>query len=238
MKASRLAASIALLAFVLTVPQATTAQDKRAAQPTPASTTAAAPVYKPPLRGAPGGRVGGGTRGTGRETSFVLSVLAPDHTGLTASEQPSLYWFISRPTAFPVEISIVDPSATEPLLEAQLPPPIEPGVHRIRLADRGVRLAPGVSYRWFVAIVPDPDRRSKDILAGGAIERADLPETLRGQLAEADKAQIPSLYANAGYWYDALAAISERIDAAPTDAGLRAQRDALLTQVGLPEVRE
>src|SRR5207253_604434 len=136
MKASRLAASIALLAFVLTVPQATTAQDKRAAQPTPASTTAAAPAYKPPLRGAPGGRVGGGTRGTGRETSFVLSVLAPDHTGLTASEQPSLYWFISRPTAFPVEISIVDPSATEPLLEAQLPPPIEPGVHRIRLADR------------------------------------------------------------------------------------------------------
>src|SRR5688572_21778645 len=52
------------------------------------------PVYNPPPRGAPGGRVGGGTRGPGQRDVFVLSVLAPDHSGLTSSEQPSLYWFI------------------------------------------------------------------------------------------------------------------------------------------------
>ena len=35
------------------------------------------PVYNPPSRGAPAGRIGGGTRGG--QNVFVLSVLAPDH---------------------------------------------------------------------------------------------------------------------------------------------------------------
>ena len=52
------------------------------------------PVYQLPTRGAPAGRVGGGTRGD--KNVFVLSVLAPDHSALTTSEQPSLYWFISN----------------------------------------------------------------------------------------------------------------------------------------------
>ena len=48
-------------------------------------------VYKPPKRGAPGGREGAGTRGF-REALPTLAVLAPqDHTGLTAQEQPVLY---------------------------------------------------------------------------------------------------------------------------------------------------
>ena len=53
------------------------------------STSSTVPVYKPPVRGAPGGRVGGGTRGT--DQTFVLSVVAPNHTGLTMQEQPELF---------------------------------------------------------------------------------------------------------------------------------------------------
>src|SRR5713101_569860 len=49
-------------------------------------------IYKPPKRGAPGGREGAGTRGL--RDSLTLAVLAPkDHTGLTAQEQPVLYWY-------------------------------------------------------------------------------------------------------------------------------------------------
>src|SRR5439155_3846323 len=129
----------------------------------PAQTAVTVPTYRPPLRGAPGGRVGGGTRGSGRET-FVLSVLAPDHTGLTVSEQPSLYWFISSPTTLSVEITVVDPRATQPILETRVAPPVQVGVHRIRLGDHGVRLAPGVASRWYVAMVSASDLRSKDIL--------------------------------------------------------------------------
>ena len=50
------------------------AQDtKSGTQPT--TVTAPAPVYKPPLLGAPGGRVGGGTRSGSARDIFVLSAL-------------------------------------------------------------------------------------------------------------------------------------------------------------------
>lgn len=200
-------------------------------------TAAVMPVYKPPLRGAPGGRVGGGTRAPGRAV-FVLTVLAPDHTGLTVREQPSLYWFISSPTSSPVELTVMDPGAIKPILETRIPSPIQPGLHEIRLADHGVRLLPGVAYRWFVAVVPDPDRRSKDILSGGAIERVEPPEGFSAKLARSHKVELPFLYAEAGFWYDALTATSELIETTPNDQGLRRQRASLITQVGLPEIGE
>jgi Domain of Unknown Function (DUF928) len=207
---------------------------------TPLSALAAdanAPVYNPPKRGAPGGRVGGGTRGIQREV-FVLSVLAPDHSGFTTNEQPSLYWFISNATSLPVELTVMDPQGVQPILETRLPVPVTPGVHRIRLADYNVHLAPGAAYRWFVAVVPDADRRSKDIMAGGAIERVEMPEELKAKVAKAAKSDLPSLYGEAGLWYDTVAAISELIDAAPQDQALHKQRTALLSQVGLTGITE
>jgi uncharacterized protein DUF928 len=197
---------------------------------------AGVPVYNPPSRGAPGGRIGGGTRGGGN--IFVLSVLAPDHSGFTTSEQPSLYWFISKPTALPIELTVMDSQGIKPLLETKLPSPAEPGIQRVRLADYNVHLAPGAAYRWFVAVVPDADRRSKDILAGGAIERVDLQEDVKAKLAQASDKEVPFVYAQAGLWYDALKSISDLIDAAPQNQELRNERTALLKQVGLPSTNE
>ena len=91
-------------------------------------------------------------------------------------------------------------------------------------------------YQWFVTLVLDPNQRSKDIIAGGTIERIEFPAALRGKLAQAGKAKAPHIYAEAGLWYDALTAISELIDATPNDTVLRNQRAALLEQVGLPEI--
>jgi uncharacterized protein (UPF0335 family) len=196
-----------------------------------------APVYKPPTRGAPGGRVGGGTRGTQRDV-FVLSVLAPDHSGFTTSEQPSLYWYISAPTSLPVELTVMDPQGVQPILETRLSSAGKAGVQRIRLADYNVRLSPGAAYRWFVAVVPDSDRRSKDIMAGGAIERVETPEELKAKLAQTVNKDAPFVYAEAGMWYDALRAISDLIEAAPQDQELRKQRAAMLAQVGLPTITE
>jgi len=198
---------------------------------------ASVPVYTPPKRGAPGGRVGGGTRGIQREV-FILSVLAPDHSGFTTNEQPSLYWFISSSTSLPVEITVMDPQGVQPILETRLPAPVTAGIHRIRLADYNIRLAPGAAYRWFVSVVPDADRRSKDVMTGGAIERVEMPEGLKAKVAQAAQSDLPSIYAEAGLWYDTVAAISESIEAAPQDQALRKQRTALLAQVGLTAITE
>ena len=187
------------------------------------------PVYKPPLRGAPGGRVGGGTRGTGRE-AFILSVLAPAHTGLTTREQPVLYWFISSASSHPVELTLVDPQKGDPLVELRIEPPVAAGVHRVRLADHGVRLA-SRPYNWYVAVMPDTGRRSKDILAGGSVERVVTRRPRRAKVSQAPKADLPTLYAEAGLWYDAMAAHGELIEQSPRSRPCGTQRSALLRQV-------
>src|SRR4029453_9577021 len=235
MKAHGAVASIlvaGLVAVGITVLPGAAQEPKSGAQ----TTTATAPVYKPPLRGAPSGRVGGGTRSGSARDMFVLSALVPVDSGLTTSEQPVLYWFISNATTLPVEVAISDPRATQPLLETRLPSPVQPGVHRVKLADHGVRLVPGVAYRWSVTVISDVNRRSRDLLAGGVIERVEPPAGLREKLAGVPSDEYPSVYAEAGLWYDALDSISALIDVRPNDTQLRNQRSALLTQVGLPEI--
>jgi hypothetical protein len=193
------------------------------------------PVYKPPLRGAPGGRIGGGTRGVAGE-KLAVSVLAPDDRALTISEQPILYWFISNRTSLPVEVVVMDPGGVAPMLEMSMAPPTQAGVHAIRLADHGIRLAPGVAYRWYVAVVPDAGRRSRDILAGGTVERVVPSPDLSASLSQAGRDERVFLYANAGLWYDALTAIAEMVDEASGDPAPQRQRAALLKQVGLPDI--
>ena len=196
------------------------------------------PVYKPPPRGAPGGRVGGGTRGAPGRDIFVLSVLAPDHTGLTTKEQPSLFWFVSSQTSLTLELTIVDPNATEPLLETRIAAPVARGIHRLRLSDFRVRLAVGVPYQWSVAVVPDPARRSRDILASGTIERIESAGGLEAKVATRGKEDLVSLYAEEGIWYDALETVCDLIEGSPGDTTPRRYRAALLTQAGLPEIAE
>jgi Domain of Unknown Function (DUF928) len=235
----------ALAGLIFMIPLPSVALDDQKGKPSrpvvgPQSQRSAAaaniPVYVPPPRSAPGGRVGGSTRGTGMMP--ILSALAPDHTGLTTQEQPSLFWYLAGATTYPVELTIIDDQTIQPLLERRLSGPIQPGVQRVRLADYGVRFSPGVPYRWSVALVVDPDSRSRDNIAGGTIERIALPKALRAKLDGAGKTNAPSIYAEAGLWYDALTAISDLINAAPHDPALQQQRASLLEQVGLRDIAE
>jgi uncharacterized protein (UPF0335 family) len=75
-------------------------------------------------------------------------------------------------------------------------------------------------------------------MAGGAIERVEMPEGLKAKVAQAPKSDLPSIYAEAGMWYDTVASISDLIEAAPQDQALRQQRTALLAQVGLTGITE
>ncbi len=196
------------------------------------------PVYNPPKRGAPGGRVGGGTRGPGDDLP-TLSVLAPDHIGLTTREQPTLYWYLSKPTTLPVELAIIRSLGVQPLsplLETRIPAPAQAGIQAIRLADHAVKLIPGEQYQWYVTLVVKAERRSKDIVAGGFIERVGPPEAIQAKLDQAGKALVPHVFAETGIWYDAVMTLSEMIEAAPKNVLLRKQRAALLQQVGLPVV--
>jgi len=163
-------------------------------------------------------------------------VLAPGHTGLTVREQPDLYWFASDVVTNPVELTLTLEKGDTPLLEKRLSVPTKAGIQRVRLSDYGIKLIPGERYNWSIALVLDPKRRSKDIIATGAIERVERADMNSESLAAAPTTESFYKFAADGLWYDAVMAISQLIETAPADPALRKHRADLLDQVDLPEV--
>jgi hypothetical protein len=189
-------------------------------------------IYIPPSRGAAKTRVGAATRGP-REDYPKLDVLAPDHVGWTFEEQPTLWWYLSGRADTRIDIAVIDDTSTEPLLLVTVSPPLDGGMQSLRLAEHGLRLEPGRTYQWFVALVPDPARRSNDVIASGAIERREMDDDLGRELASADASRSYAVLAKYGMWYDALDVLSDHIAADPADPELRAARASLLEEVGL-----
>jgi len=189
-------------------------------------------VYKPPGVGQPARTIGGGSRGVAQVIPAVFAI-APDHVGRTASAQPTLFWSIDRvpPEGSHVEFSLIDGDSIDPTLELELPAPDRAGLHRIALGDHGVSLDPGVEYQWSVALVLDPNERSKDVVATGWIDRREPSPDAAASLGRATAAD----YAEAGFFYDALSTLSDEIERDPSNAELRQVRSDLLEQVGLGE---
>lgn len=180
--------------------------------------------------------MGGGARGAGGTDASLLT-LVPEQVALTTKEQPSLFWFQSKPARAKLELTLIEPGKPKPLLTLGSPA-VKPGIHRIRLTNHGVKLAPDVAYKWTVSLVPDPANRSLDTVASGMVKRIQPTKELTQALAAASVADRPALYAQAGIWYDALEAISDEIDANPNDPSLLQERADLLKQVGLPAMEK
>jgi hypothetical protein len=190
--------------------------------------------FKAPLRGAPATRVGGASRGAA--TAMSVDVLAPNQTGYTTHARPTIYWYVSETIKKPVEVTITGTrleDAVKPLLEVTLQPPIRKGIHALRLEDHGVSLKPDVEYQYFVAVVNNYNQRADDVIAGGSIKRVSASADVQAKLKQASPLKAAEVYAESGIWYDAIDALSKEIAANPA---LRAQRAALLEQVGLNDV--
>ena len=201
---------------------------------------AEAQLYKPPLRGAPKSRVGGGTRSWGNELPS-LSALVPNHMGLTMSNQPELYWFLSKDSSHAVAITLNDEESIESLLKVVINPPLKAGIHRIQLAKHNIRLKPGVPYEWGVTLVTGSDDPSRKVVAGGAIQHIGALDRRKRQVNidlknATNQADNWRIYASNGVWYDALAALSAQIYQAPQNATLLQQRATLFSEVNLSEV--
>ena len=174
------------------------------------------PVYVPPRRGAPKTRVGGGTRSTG--SAVQLALLAPEHTGLTGHPSPTLYWWLSQDHEGLFEFVVIAESEVEPVLRLRQQARFSAGIHALDLAAAGLTLEPGVAYRWSVAVIRDEERRARDVVALATMEYV-LDRPVAGDIGA---------LAEAGLWYDALAAAS-----AAQNASDRAE---LLEQVSLDQV--
>jgi hypothetical protein len=219
---------LAAAATALTVRPALAQSDAHA--PVPEQGAGGVPVYKPPLRGAPGGRVGGASRSAvlHRTPLPLVELLAPsDQAGVTAQPAPVLYFFISRPSRWPMQFTISAPGQPTPVIEATIPSATAAGIYPVPTAQYHLRLQPGITYTWSVSVVLDPRAWSHNVVASASLE---FDPTLAPPAVSGGPLQRAAQLAQAGLWYDAVAAAAEA-------AGLDRHRalDALLQQVGLKE---
>jgi hypothetical protein len=175
---------------------------------------------------------GGGAAGTLPE----IRALGPEHVGASMRPSPSLYWFLSAASPVPVEIRVFSDPAAPALAERRIEPPVDAGLHALRLDRSGVRLEPGTTYRFTAALVADAAAPDTDLVSGAAIRYAPPEATPAKALATGPPAELAHRLAAAGYWYDAFDLLTRWVQADPDAERLRDHRASLLEQVGLAGV--
>jgi len=176
-------------------------------------------------------------RSSGDPAAPRLYVLLPEEVSVTTQAQPSLFWYLSKPTDRPVKLSINTPKSTEPVVELQLDGKAIQGIQRLDLSKLRVRLKAGIRYDWVVTLASIPNQSSPNVYAKSVVWRVDAPETLAQRLVNArNRRQRAAIAADEGIWIDALTGISDLIDHNPGDTSLRRDRADLLRQVGFSVV--
>src|SRR5262249_44407076 len=95
----------------------------------------AAPVrFRPQTKDAGSVRVTGGSRGSG-ESQVTLDVLAPDEIGITTQEQPSLFWYQSKPANAKFELTLLQDNKVKPIVQVQIERSTKAGIQRLKLSD-------------------------------------------------------------------------------------------------------
>jgi hypothetical protein len=225
--------ALAIIFAAALVSPGAVAQAPEAQKDQPAAVPDAGVIYKPPLRGAPGGRVGGASRGMIKAAAPLptIELIAPlDHTGQTASATPTLYFFVSQAVALPTQFTISAPLRAAPILEVTIASPPARGLYALRLSDYRAQLDSGTVYAWSVSAIVDAQNWSRNVVASATIQRVMPDATLANAVQAASPARRAGILAGASLWYDAVAAAAEA-----ENLDRHAALDALLTQVGLSE---
>ena len=194
-------------------------------------------IYMPRAKNPPLVRIDGNSRSPDNNLP-TLYALAPGHVGCTISAQPSLYWYQSRPTGAQCELVIMGEDKTIPIFTMHYESTDRAGIKEINLADHGIELLKKIQYLWSISLIPEPERRSKDIIATGMIERIDPPEIVASALMTKSQEDLVYIFSKEGIWYDAVEKISHLITSQPESSELRMLRAELLDQGNLIEVAE
>jgi len=165
--------------------------------------------YVPPKRGNPKSTQATGSRGCTQvqQSPVSLTLLVPkDHDGLTTSSHPTFFWHVSAPVQ--MAFTLTQRGVVQPLWEQQIQPSAA-GIVQLQMPNNLPELLPGKEYRWSVTLLCNRDRPSANPFVQTWIERIPTTPSLTQQLAAASSDRDrASIYAQAGLWYDALAAIS------------------------------
>ncbi|MBE9226097.1 DUF928 domain-containing protein [Phormidium sp. LEGE 05292] len=221
--------------------------------------------YSPPDRGAPGATGSGGarayekptilesddnwtrTRGTATPPpanlqtvpkeciSTTPTLLVPqNHLGLTTSSNPTLLWYLPNKDVEIMVFELRKAGEKEPIYAEQLQP--SAGIIQMQLPKDQVKLEVGTEYNWSVSVPCIVEGKRRKISVETGIKRVAATPELTQKLSQANTPQQKArIYAQQGYWYDALETLSSAFTANPNQSTY-GDILSLLDQVGLNEI--
>jgi hypothetical protein len=193
--------------------------------------------------GVASGRQSGSRRDRCPNVPDPLTALVPfDVDGFpfvekTISERPTFWFYIpylptSRRNA---EFVLIDENEDD-VYFATFPLTQQAGIVSLQLPATVPPLKEGKKYRWVFSVICNPLNRSGDATVNGWVERVPESSTLNTQLMAANSREQVSIYAEAGLWYEALAAIATLRKNNPEDEDLKSDWMSLQQTLGLTEI--
>jgi hypothetical protein len=209
------------------------------------STLTAGLQYTPPDQSAPrtGRSRGGASRGNCPATNLPLVSLAPSTAdahaslGLTTADHPSFWFYVpfALTAERPAEFSLLNADGNY-LYDAVISnSQNQAGVIKVELPASTKSLAADQTYTWMFQVncgISNP------ISTWGQVKRIAPDQGLIKQIQQATDREKAALYAEHGFWYEAVNTLAELRLANPTDSQLMADWQSLLQSAGLADVAE
>lgn len=209
-------------------------------------TTLPSSSWTPPVDDAPADPAGGPTRSSQADPELVVTLMSPSASvGLTANSQPTLYWYLTKPTKYRIEITLTPRGeggrdiGAAPILDVVIPKTDVAGMQAISLADPPAKkgpvwLKPGVQYDWVVEIVVRKHGGSDDPVAATRLKCIKAPDVVIKKRSAPLGDQYEAARESA-LWYDMLEDLNRMIDSAKDKSGLLRIRGELLSGQSLLE---
>lgn len=184
--------------------------------------------------GAPSNRAQGATR---KENCLsgekVVSLIRDNELGLTATERPSILFYLPPTSAPNIQITLED--GVSKLYTRTVKTPAKTGFVQFKFSDftDSPALIPGKTYQWTFTLICDPQDPSANVTVSGSIQRIELDPILINELRTAKPSDRVALYANNGLWYDTMATLVEALQSNPNDPQLAKSWRELLKSVEL-----
>jgi hypothetical protein len=229
--------AIVILPFIL-VPhyasaQPTTAPSTQQTETAPGDGVASArrPIRvlrTPPSTAGPGEGTAA-SRG-GKDLPPPVLFAEPESAGITISPNPVLYFYVPKATKSSALVTLSDPEENTTLGRQKFPDGFpKAGIYRVQISDLKQPLKPEHVYTWTVSIrAPEGDNAHNAVSL--ALVRYQPNAELSAKLSGMGPEERARVLGENSIWYDAIAALSEAIDANPSDQFLRAERTRLLSE--------
>lgn len=163
----------------------------------------------------------------------LIPFVNEDYAFMTTDTRPRFYFYIPADSGTKGLFYLNDELGNAvTALDVTLP--ATAGVVQVSLPDSTPDLELGATYQWNFQLFCD-DQNQYD-LSNGIVQREAMDTAVATQLTEAEPGDRPTIYSNAGLWYETLDALATLRYANADDPGLALDWQSLLESVGLEAI--